>query len=244
MSSETLDPEAVRECPFCDYTGTESSVEAHISGKSDRAHKGKVGKNFSEKIQKGEKAGAGSKLRSTVGKLNPFGGGADRDDQGADRDRSESSSASSSDQDEGSSDSSSGGEMDDLKMEMRRSMLEAIQEDPQLRRALASNLLEDMSSWIMDDGSQQPEANVEIDSIFELLAWDAYNNPEKMSRNVGVVSETVGESFAKGLTGQMGGGSSDGDGDAEPIDEQGHFEELEEDSFSLDDALDETEVSA
>lgn len=33
-------------CPFCEYTGASSSVEAHISGKSDETHKGKVGSNY------------------------------------------------------------------------------------------------------------------------------------------------------------------------------------------------------
>lgn len=34
-------------CPVCgDFTGKRSSVEAHITGKSDDAHKGRVGKDF------------------------------------------------------------------------------------------------------------------------------------------------------------------------------------------------------
>ena len=34
-------------CPVCrDYTGNRTSVEAHIPGKSDPAHKGLVGKDF------------------------------------------------------------------------------------------------------------------------------------------------------------------------------------------------------
>lgn len=37
----------VFECPFCDYTNTSrKSVEGHISGKSDEAHKGKVGRAY------------------------------------------------------------------------------------------------------------------------------------------------------------------------------------------------------
>lgn len=34
------------ECPFCEYVGSSSSVEAHVSGKSDEPHKGKVGSNY------------------------------------------------------------------------------------------------------------------------------------------------------------------------------------------------------
>jgi len=34
-------------CPVCgDFAGKRSSVEAHITGKSDNAHKGRVGKDF------------------------------------------------------------------------------------------------------------------------------------------------------------------------------------------------------
>jgi hypothetical protein len=34
-------------CPVCgDFAGKRSSVEAHITGKSDEAHKGRVGKDF------------------------------------------------------------------------------------------------------------------------------------------------------------------------------------------------------
>mgnify|MGYP006277635043 CR=1 FL=1 len=33
-------------CPLCDYEGTEREVKAHISGKSDSAHKGFVGDDF------------------------------------------------------------------------------------------------------------------------------------------------------------------------------------------------------
>jgi len=34
------------ECPFCEYSGPSSSVEAHISGKSDEAHQGRVGRDW------------------------------------------------------------------------------------------------------------------------------------------------------------------------------------------------------
>lgn len=35
------------ECPVCgDYTGQRGSVEAHITGKSDDAHQGRVGKDY------------------------------------------------------------------------------------------------------------------------------------------------------------------------------------------------------
>jgi hypothetical protein len=36
----------VVQCPHCEYEGVVSSVEAHISGKSDEAHKGHVGQSF------------------------------------------------------------------------------------------------------------------------------------------------------------------------------------------------------
>lgn len=49
-----LSPEPVEQddtgeytCPVCgDYTGKRSSVEAHITGKSDDDHRGKVGKDY------------------------------------------------------------------------------------------------------------------------------------------------------------------------------------------------------
>jgi len=34
------------QCPLCDYEGTGREVNAHISGKSDRTHKGFVGEDF------------------------------------------------------------------------------------------------------------------------------------------------------------------------------------------------------
>lgn len=37
-------------CPHCDYEGPAGSVEAHISGKCDDAHKGKVGQGFRESL--------------------------------------------------------------------------------------------------------------------------------------------------------------------------------------------------
>lgn len=33
-------------CPFCEYEGAGREVEAHISGKSDQAHQGKVGSRY------------------------------------------------------------------------------------------------------------------------------------------------------------------------------------------------------
>lgn len=33
-------------CPFCDYTGSRASIEGHISGKTDEAHQGKVGRDW------------------------------------------------------------------------------------------------------------------------------------------------------------------------------------------------------
>jgi len=38
------------ECPYCDYQGRVDSVEAHISGKCDEAHKGKVGQGFRDSL--------------------------------------------------------------------------------------------------------------------------------------------------------------------------------------------------
>jgi len=37
-------------CPYCDYEGRVDSVEAHISGKCDEAHKGKVGQGFRDSL--------------------------------------------------------------------------------------------------------------------------------------------------------------------------------------------------
>lgn len=38
------------ECPFCDYRGSRRSIEAHISGKTDEAHKGKLGRQWRDSI--------------------------------------------------------------------------------------------------------------------------------------------------------------------------------------------------
>lgn len=38
-------------CPFCDYEGAPRSVEAHISGKTDDAHRGKVGSQWRANIR-------------------------------------------------------------------------------------------------------------------------------------------------------------------------------------------------
>lgn len=46
-------------CPLCDYTGPRRSVEAHVSGSTDEAHQGEVGRNYRERI------------RSTVGDDDP-----------------------------------------------------------------------------------------------------------------------------------------------------------------------------
>lgn len=37
-------------CPYCEYDGTVASVEAHISGKADEAHQGKVGHGFRDDL--------------------------------------------------------------------------------------------------------------------------------------------------------------------------------------------------
>jgi hypothetical protein len=39
------------ECPFCEYEGSTSSVEAHISGSGDDAHSGRLGSNHRGLIQ-------------------------------------------------------------------------------------------------------------------------------------------------------------------------------------------------
>ena len=38
-------------CPFCEYSGASSAVEAHISGKTDEEHEGKIGSNYRGLIQ-------------------------------------------------------------------------------------------------------------------------------------------------------------------------------------------------
>jgi len=37
-------------CPWCEYEGRVDSVEAHISGKCDEAHSGKVGRTFRDTL--------------------------------------------------------------------------------------------------------------------------------------------------------------------------------------------------
>lgn len=37
-------------CPLCSYSGAPSSVEAHISSKTDEAHKGKQGREFRDEL--------------------------------------------------------------------------------------------------------------------------------------------------------------------------------------------------
>jgi hypothetical protein len=39
------------ECPYCEYEGECSSVEAHISSRTDEAHKGKMGIECREEIE-------------------------------------------------------------------------------------------------------------------------------------------------------------------------------------------------
>jgi len=38
-------------CPLCDYVGPSRSVEAHVSGSTDEAHRGEVGRNYRERIR-------------------------------------------------------------------------------------------------------------------------------------------------------------------------------------------------
>ena len=45
------------ECPYCEYEGRVSSVEAHISGSRDEAHQGKVGQSFRESLPQLEEPG-------------------------------------------------------------------------------------------------------------------------------------------------------------------------------------------
>lgn len=47
--------EAVRTCPLCgEFHGPRASIEAHISGKTDGPHQGKVGQDFRDEITDGE----------------------------------------------------------------------------------------------------------------------------------------------------------------------------------------------
>jgi hypothetical protein len=38
-------------CPLCDYEGPSRSVEAHISGKADDAHAGRIGRQYRARIR-------------------------------------------------------------------------------------------------------------------------------------------------------------------------------------------------
>lgn len=57
------------ECPFCEYTETSrGSVEAHISGKSDSSHAGKVGRMYRSDIeQEAEPESVREKVSSSFG---------------------------------------------------------------------------------------------------------------------------------------------------------------------------------
>jgi hypothetical protein len=39
------------QCPFCDYRGSCGQIEAHISGKTDEAHSGKLGSDWRNTIR-------------------------------------------------------------------------------------------------------------------------------------------------------------------------------------------------
>jgi transcription elongation factor Elf1 len=56
-------------CPFCDYENdSRSGVEAHISGKSDSSHEGKVGRSYRSKIeQASEPDGFVGRLQKRLG---------------------------------------------------------------------------------------------------------------------------------------------------------------------------------
>lgn len=57
------------ECPFCEYTDSaRGSVEAHISGKSDSSHAGKVGRMYRSDIeQEAKPESVSEKLSSSFG---------------------------------------------------------------------------------------------------------------------------------------------------------------------------------
>lgn len=57
------------DCPFCDYeSDTRGGVEAHISGKSDSSHEGKVGRMYRSEIeQESQPDGLVGRLRQQVG---------------------------------------------------------------------------------------------------------------------------------------------------------------------------------
>lgn len=44
------------ECPYCEYEGRVDAVEAHISGKSDDAHRGRVGADLREHLPQVEES--------------------------------------------------------------------------------------------------------------------------------------------------------------------------------------------
>lgn len=56
------------ECPLCDYSGTVREVQAHISGKSDPAHKGYSGKDFKRQIQDQKKEASDGSEGGSQGK--------------------------------------------------------------------------------------------------------------------------------------------------------------------------------
>lgn len=52
-------------CPLCDYEGTVSGVEAHISAKQDEPHQGKAGHEFKEDLKMQAKKETGQSGRQT-----------------------------------------------------------------------------------------------------------------------------------------------------------------------------------
>jgi hypothetical protein len=57
------------DCPFCEYeSDTRGGVEAHISGKSDSSHEGKVGRMYRSEIeQESQPGGLVGRLRQQIG---------------------------------------------------------------------------------------------------------------------------------------------------------------------------------
>lgn len=49
-------------CPWCDYSGMVPAVEAHISGKVDEAHRGKVGHDLHDHLPQTEASGGESNV--------------------------------------------------------------------------------------------------------------------------------------------------------------------------------------
>lgn len=45
------------QCPWCDYEGMVPSVEAHISGKADEVHRGKVGHDLRDHLPQTDDSG-------------------------------------------------------------------------------------------------------------------------------------------------------------------------------------------